>query len=43
MFAERLRDEVDPAAPVELERALAQTVAPSRAVIWLRGDGEVRT
>ena len=38
-FAERLRDEVDPERlRDELDRVLAQTVAPARTVIWLRGE-----
>ena len=38
-FAERLRDEVDPERlQDEIDRVLAQTVAPARTVIWLRGE-----
>ena len=40
-FAERLRDEVDPARiRLELDRALQQTVAPTRSALWLRGERE---
>ena len=38
-FAERLRDEVDPdRIRLELDRVLAQTVAPTSAIVWLRGE-----
>jgi len=38
-FAERLRDEVDPERiRLELDRVLAQTVAPTSAMVWLRGE-----
>jgi hypothetical protein len=38
-FAERLRDEVDPdRISLELDRVLAQTVAPTSALVWLRGE-----
>ena len=38
-FAERLRDEVDPERlRDELDRVLAQTVAPARTGLWLRGE-----
>ncbi len=38
-FAERLRDEVDPERiRLELDRDLAQTVAPKSAMVWLRGE-----
>jgi hypothetical protein len=40
-FAERLRDEVDPnRIRLELEGALAQTVAPRSVYLWLRGERE---
>lgn len=38
-FAERLRDEVDPERlQDELDRVLAQTVAPARTILWLRSE-----
>jgi hypothetical protein len=41
-FAERLRDEVDPdRLRLELDRVLAQTVAPTSATVWLRGERQV--
>jgi hypothetical protein len=40
-FAERLRDEVDPdRLRLELDRVLAQTVAPTSAFVWLRGESK---
>ena len=42
-FAQRLRDEVDPdRIRLELDRVLAQTVAPTSAMVWLRGDRQVQ-
>jgi hypothetical protein len=40
-FAERLRDQVDPERlRLELNRVLAQTVAPTSSYLWLRGGKE---
>ena len=40
-FAERLRDQVDPERlRLELDRVLAQTVAPTSSYLWLRGGKE---
>jgi hypothetical protein len=40
-FAERLRDQVDPdRIRLELDRVLAQTVAPTNSDLWLRGGKE---
>ena len=40
-FAERLRDQVDPdRLRLELNRVLAQTVAPTSSYLWLRGREE---
>ena len=40
IFAERLRDEVDAdRLRLELDRVLAQTVAPTSVFVWLRGEG----
>lgn len=40
-FAERLRDQVDPdRLRLELDRVLAQTVAPTSSYLWLRGEKE---
>jgi hypothetical protein len=40
-FAERLRDQVDPGRlRLELDWALAQTVAPTTSSLWLRGEKE---
>jgi hypothetical protein len=40
-FAEHLRDQVDAdRIRLELDRVLTQTVAPSRSVLWLRGEQE---
>ncbi|HEY8988333.1 MAG TPA: hypothetical protein VIM39_04880 [Candidatus Limnocylindrales bacterium] len=40
-FAERLRDQVDPdRLRLELDRVLAQTVAPTSSYLWLRGGKE---
>jgi hypothetical protein len=42
VFAERLRDEVDSdRLRLELDRVLAQTVAPASAFVWLRGERQV--
>jgi hypothetical protein len=43
-FAERLRDEVDPdRLRLELDSVLAQTLAPTRTGLWLRGEHEGRS
>ena len=40
-FAERLRGQVDPERlRLELDRVLAQTVAPTNSYLWLRGGKE---
>jgi hypothetical protein len=40
-FAERLRDQVDPERlRLELDRVLAQTIAPTSSYLWLRGGRE---
>jgi hypothetical protein len=41
-FAGRLRDQVDPERlRLELDRVLAQTIAPTRSYLWLRGGKEI--